>query len=242
LSSVYDVAVAITKQEPKHVVQTFSRLYQQYKEFTPSSSGKVTKLRINGSGRDTPVADAATLIEIAFLLPGKVATAFRRSAAAMVCRMLGGDLTMIAEIERRHARMSATSEGAFFNGLPGQHSATTVCARSLLWDEARFDEIAMDAQNLWGSVYLVTSPSVNLVKIGSWKGTLPNLRSRYVTYYGQNIRLWAFEAEDCTATERACHQALAQYCISNELFKPENVNDYLETLNELCGECLLCPS
>ena len=36
------------------------------------------KIRINGKGRETPVADAATLIEIAWLCPGKAAVALRR--------------------------------------------------------------------------------------------------------------------------------------------------------------------
>ncbi len=49
----------------------------------------------------TPVADAATatVVEIAWLLPGK-ATAFRRKGAESVCPLLGGDLRLVDEIHR----------------------------------------------------------------------------------------------------------------------------------------------
>jgi hypothetical protein len=107
--------VAITNQEARHAVQTFSRLYNQYHEFAPSC-GKVAKLRINGSGRETPVADAATLIEIAFLLPGNKARDFRRAGADKVRRVLGGDVTLLDEIERRHAEIAGTEQEAFLLG------------------------------------------------------------------------------------------------------------------------------
>ena len=74
---------------------------------------KCHKLRINGKGRETPVADAATLVEIAWLCPGKAAVQFRRKGAESVCRMLGGDLTLVDEIQRRHAQMAGTAEQEF---------------------------------------------------------------------------------------------------------------------------------
>lgn len=240
--SIYDMISAVTGQQPKHAVQTFSRLCRQF----PDIEKRVVRVRINGSGRLTPVADPSTLIETAYVLPGKVATAFRRSSAAMVCRMLGGDLSIIAEIEHRHVHLAASSERAFLSGTSDQHSASKICARSLLWDEAKFDILAEVAakEDLRGSVYLVTSPAVNVVKIGMWRGTIPELSSRYVTYYGQDIRLWAFEADNCVSAERDCHQALSSFRISNELFRPgpENVEQYLRTIKELCRECLVCPT
>ena len=38
----------------------------------------IDQLRINGKGRETPVADAPTCIEIIWALPGKAAKEFRR--------------------------------------------------------------------------------------------------------------------------------------------------------------------
>lgn len=240
--SVYDVVMAVSGCGQAWVTKTFTRLCRQYPEFG-AHGGKIQRTRINGRGKMTPVASGLTLIEIAYVLPGKTATAFRRSSAAMVCRMLGGDLSIIDEVEKRHAYIAASSEGAFLSGLQEQQSSK-ISARSLLWDESKFDQLAelVAKKDVRGFVYLVTSPDVNMVKIGSWRGSIPELRSRYVTYYGQDLQMWAFESEDCISAERACHQALAQYRISNELFRPEHIGQYLETLGKLCGDCLTCPT
>ena len=58
---------------------------------------RCTQLRINGKGKLTPVADAKTLIEIIFLLPGQKASGFRRKGAKYVCRVVGGDMSLVTE-------------------------------------------------------------------------------------------------------------------------------------------------
>jgi hypothetical protein len=65
---------------------------------------------ISINGIPTPVADARTLIEIIWALPGRVAQEFRRVSAATVCRVLG-DVSLVAEIETRNATMHPTKEG-----------------------------------------------------------------------------------------------------------------------------------
>ncbi|CAB1105060.1 unnamed protein product [Ectocarpus sp. CCAP 1310/34] len=72
---------------------------------------RCTQLRINGKGKFTPVADAKTLIEIVWLLPGKKAREFRRQSSEKVCRLLGGDLSLVSEIEARHATLQSTEQG-----------------------------------------------------------------------------------------------------------------------------------
>jgi hypothetical protein len=72
---------------------------------------RIHKLRINGKGKPTPVADARTLVEIVWLLPGTAARAFRRSSANTVCRVLGGDMQLAREIEARHQISQSTTEG-----------------------------------------------------------------------------------------------------------------------------------
>lgn len=57
------------------------------------------------------MADAKTLVEIVFLLPGKIARDFRRKSAAKVCRLLGGDSTLVTEIEQRRAQLESSAEG-----------------------------------------------------------------------------------------------------------------------------------
>ncbi|CAM9902390.1 unnamed protein product [Pylaiella littoralis] len=72
---------------------------------------QIAQLRINGKGKLTPVADAKTLVEIVFLLPGQNAGDFRRRGANKVCRLVGGDMTLVAEIEQRRATLESTEEG-----------------------------------------------------------------------------------------------------------------------------------
>lgn len=80
-------------------------------ETTPGLTTRVGQLRINDKGRETPVADAKTLIEIIWLLPGKKAREFRHKSSEKVCRLLGGDLSLVSEIEARHTSLQSTEEG-----------------------------------------------------------------------------------------------------------------------------------
>ncbi len=68
--SVHDVIHAVCGKPGNYANQVFSRLNRAYPELTP----KWCKLKIDGKGKATPVADAATLVEIAWLCTGKVAT------------------------------------------------------------------------------------------------------------------------------------------------------------------------
>ena len=72
---------------------------------------RCSRLKINGKGNETPVADAKTLIEIVWLLPGKKAREFRRQSSEKVCRLLGGDLSLVSEMEARHATLQSTEQG-----------------------------------------------------------------------------------------------------------------------------------
>ena len=107
--SVNDVVRCICGKTGDHPSQTLSRILGA----NPQISTKCAKLRIDGKGTETPVADAATLVEIAWLLPGKTAAQFKRQAAESVCRLLGGDLTLVDEIQQRHEELNGTAEQEF---------------------------------------------------------------------------------------------------------------------------------
>ena len=92
--SIYDVISVVTQKDNTHVTQTLARITRNNPELNP----KCVKLRIKGKGRGTPVADAATLVEIAWLCPRRAATEFRRKGAETVCRMLGGDQSLVDDI------------------------------------------------------------------------------------------------------------------------------------------------
>ena len=105
--SVNDVVKMVLGCDSSNANNALRRL----KEDVPELGAACTQLRINGKGKLTPVADAKTLVEIVFLLPGKIARDFRRKSAAKVCRLLGGDSTLAAEIEQRRTTLQSTPEG-----------------------------------------------------------------------------------------------------------------------------------
>ena len=82
------------------------------------------------------MADAATLVEIAWLCPGKTADAFRRKGAETVCRMLDGDLTLMEEVQRRHAQVAGAAEEEFlFADAQGSTQQTVPHKRCLEDDD-----------------------------------------------------------------------------------------------------------
>lgn len=65
----------------------------------PSIESRTAHIRINGSGRKTPVADLKTIVEMIWKLPGKASARFRHKSAETVCRVMGGDPALLREIE-----------------------------------------------------------------------------------------------------------------------------------------------
>lgn len=105
--SVIDVIRMVLKC-PSNVATTyFGRLKDDYSEL----GEQPTWIRINGKGRPTPVADAKTLIEIAMLLPGKASTKFRCISARTVCRVIGGDVKLLHEIEQNDQKWKSIDGG-----------------------------------------------------------------------------------------------------------------------------------
>ena len=117
--SVFDVVKMVLGCDSSSANTVFRRLKEDFPELGAEGGTQggtvcphpLKKIRINGKGQATPVADAKTLVEIVFLLPGKIARDFRRKSAAKVCRLLGGDSTLISEIEQRRTQLESSAEG-----------------------------------------------------------------------------------------------------------------------------------
>jgi len=93
--SVIDVICVITGSSPRDSSKTHSRLCEAY----PEVSSICRHFQFDGRGqRNTPVTDAVGITQILWLLPGRAAAAARQSAAKVVVRYLGGDVSVIAEI------------------------------------------------------------------------------------------------------------------------------------------------
>ncbi|KAG5190875.1 hypothetical protein JKP88DRAFT_175123 [Tribonema minus] len=108
MGSVLDVIRLVNPEIPSNQASsTFKRLATEL----PDVASACRQLRINGNGKLTPCADARTLVEIVWSLPGKPARAFRRTSATTVCRVLGGDVSLVDEIEGRCRALQATEVG-----------------------------------------------------------------------------------------------------------------------------------
>lgn len=109
MGSVLDVVQLVTGQ--RNGSQLFQRITEQY----PDVISRCDDFKFPGQGqRPTPVAHVNTLVEIAWLCPGQNAKEFRRTGAVTLCRALGGDLSLVDDIRRRHAEVAGTEEQAAF--------------------------------------------------------------------------------------------------------------------------------
>jgi hypothetical protein len=93
--SVLDVIGTVTKQPPKHCSTIFARLEHQY----PEVSSICGNFKFNGRGqKETPVADAKSIVQIIMHLPSRQAAAYKVNIASTFARYLGGDVSLANEV------------------------------------------------------------------------------------------------------------------------------------------------
>ncbi len=179
--SVHDVIKLVSKRTSKHTTQSFARLVAQHPEIHP----KCVTLKIDGKGHVTPVADAATLVEIAWLVPGKAAAAFRRKGAESVCRLLGGDLQLVDEIQRRHAQVTGTAEEEFLLAGSGGNigSSAQVALPQVPYSLEQLQQMQTAAAAIAASAAGVQQCTLALNELPMAKYT------RYIELKGQEIQL-----------------------------------------------------
>ena len=110
LPSLVDVGVILTGKTSSNVARDLQVIFEKHNELTQ----KVSQIKFGGRGnRESPVPkDLPALIEIIFLLPGRAAAQVRQAAAQLFVRFLGGDLSLIAEVERFNHVQSFLRENA----------------------------------------------------------------------------------------------------------------------------------
>ncbi len=104
--SIYDAIQAVTGQSDSR------KIYSRLKEAFPEVVTNFPNLfQFPGAGqRLTPVADARGIVEIIMLLPGRVAARFRKEAASVLVRLLGGDLSLVDELAEIHLAQQSLPE------------------------------------------------------------------------------------------------------------------------------------
>ena len=98
MPSLVDVGAILTGNSTHDVAQILRRMFVANLEL----GTKCSQVSFGGRGgnRDSLVPNnLTTLIEIIFLLPGRAAAKVRLAAAQLFVRYLGGDLSLIGELE-----------------------------------------------------------------------------------------------------------------------------------------------
>ena len=107
--SVYDLIRCITGLANPH--NAWAALQNNH----PEVLHRLENRQFPGSGqRETPVVDARGAVEIIMLLPGRAAAEFRKEAAGVIVRFLGGDLSLVEEVAANHLAQAT---------LPDSHPA-----------------------------------------------------------------------------------------------------------------------
>ena len=98
-TSLIDTVATLSGLDAHYAAKALRDVTAQF----PAVGSKISLWKFPGERqRDTPVADLATVYEILMVLPGRNAARIRSQAARLMVRYLGGDLTLIEEVERLH--------------------------------------------------------------------------------------------------------------------------------------------
>ena len=109
-ASVIDVITMVTKKNSDYCAKTFDRLGEDVKS-------ECEKSKINGKGKAIWVASAKVLVTIIWILPGAAAKEFRMKCAEYICRILGGDESLVKEMELRAMRVSPEQKEIFLKDV-----------------------------------------------------------------------------------------------------------------------------
>lgn len=92
--SVIDVIDGVTGRSGTNSMRTFKTLPEEIRN-------SCCRRQINGKGKKLWLASVQTLIQIVWCLPGPVAHDFRMKCARDICRIMGADPSLIAELEAK---------------------------------------------------------------------------------------------------------------------------------------------
>ena len=99
--AVYDVLQVVTGCS----AQNCSVIYSRVSDAFPDVLTDCSYFKFSGRGqRETPVADARTVVEIIMVLPGRAAARVRKAAADVMVRYLGGDPALVEEVAANRLR------------------------------------------------------------------------------------------------------------------------------------------
>lgn len=90
----------------------------------------------------------------------------------------------------------------------------------------------------YGIVYCITSPIIDAIKIGYWKGGIDGLYTKYTLLYGNDLTV-KYTITVCPQDlEKKCHQYFSEKKITHKLYRKEYIDDYMRFLDENANTCI----
>jgi len=149
LVAIIDIAMIFTGMENNNAARAVRNLIREHTEL----NHRLIKFKFPGRGqRMVDVANLATALEFAFLLPGRAAARVRRQAATLLVRYLGGDTRLIDEV-CQNRRVQEALAAAPAEALTPDEQAVRLCGEAV---EAH----AEAAPSTEGSVFVPCNPCI----------------------------------------------------------------------------------
>ena len=147
--ALIDIAMMFTGMDNNHSAQAIRNLIREHTEV----NYRIVNFKFPGRGQRTvDVANLATALEFAFLLPGRAAARVRRQAATLLVRYLGGDTRLIDEV-CQNRRVQEALAAAPAEALTPDEQAVRLCGEAV---EAH----AEAAPSTEGSVFVPCNPLI----------------------------------------------------------------------------------
>ena len=198
-ASVIDVIRMLTGQKSNDATKTLSRL-------GTGLTSRCIRLRINGKGKNTPVCDAAALLDIIQLLPGKRAKKFQQ------------------KLHQRHSRSEKAWRTLMTTGKASREEngisvhATIASTKPTSEEVAQFFEMEIP-ESREGFVYFVRIRDTLNVKIGHSKDPYARLQTlQTASPYDIDLEQ-AFFSTEAFQKEQRLHLEMQLYHVRGEWFE-----------------------
>jgi hypothetical protein len=209
--SLIDVISIITRKNNDESSGAWRTILDRF----PEVRENLSNIHFPGQGqRPTPVAqNLRTLIQVIFLLPGQQAALVRQAAAEVFVRFMGGDLSLIGEVQRIHEVQAFLREQEpghpmrVFGEAVGSSAASTEVAAAPPASRDSLPRVPPEPQivrheksiALPGSGHLYAAARVGeepIIKVGVTKGLLDRLSDLQRKFDGEYdlLRVWPGEA------------------------------------------------
>lgn len=105
--ALIDVIAILTRKDKRHSAEVWRRLESHSRAMDANCVHAI----FPDHHRDTPIAkDLKTLVQVIFMLPGREASLVRQAAAEVFVRFMGGDLSLIQDVQRMNEVQSFLRE------------------------------------------------------------------------------------------------------------------------------------